>query len=77
VAESRFEFIGDYGGWGVDDNRETWKGVALIGYRWPAWGAHWTLQTGYRAMRWFDLEAKDLDMSLRVRGFTFLFGVEF
>ena len=37
---------GDYGGFGVDDNHQTWQAVGLIGYRLPGFGAHWNLQVG-------------------------------
>lgn len=70
------QFQGDYGGFGVDDNHRTWQAVGLIGYRWPAWGAHWNLQVGYRAMQLFDLrEAAEILMS--ARGANIVFGVEF
>ncbi len=71
------EFIGDYGGWGVDNNQETWQGAAYLGYRWPGWGAHWNLQVGYRAMRLFDLRRGVDEISMDVRGANITFGVEF
>jgi hypothetical protein len=70
------QFQGDYGGFGVDDNHQTWQAVGLIGYRWPGWGAHWNLQVGYRAMRLFDLR-KAADILMDGRGANILFGVEF
>ena len=71
------EFIGDYGGWGVDDNHQTWQGAAYLGYRWPGWGAHWNLQVGYRAMRLFELRQGVDSISMDVRGANITFGVEF
>lgn len=71
------ELAGDYGGWGADYNRQTWQGVALIGYRWPGWGAHWNFQAGYRAMRLFRYQKDDVEVGMRARGFDFILGVEF
>jgi hypothetical protein len=71
------EFIGDYGGWGVDDNHQTWQGAAYLGYRWPGWGANWNLQVGYRAMRLFEMRQDATDISMDVRGVNITFGVEF
>jgi len=71
------EFIGDYGGWGVDDNHQTWKGAAYLGYRWPGWGVHWNLQVGYRAIRLFEMRQAATDISLDARGANSTFGVEF
>ena len=71
------EFIGDYGGWGVDNNHQTWQGAAYLGYRWPGWGAHWNLQVGYRAMRLFELRQGVDSISTDVRGANITFGVEF
>ena len=70
------QFQGDYGGFGVDDNHQTWQAVGLIGYRWPGWGAHWNLQVGYRAMRLFDLRSA-ADITFDARGAVVVFGVEF
>jgi len=70
------QFQGDYGGFGVDDNHQTWQAVGLIGYRWPGWGAHWNLQVGYRAMRLFDLR-KAADILMDGRGANIVFGAEF
>jgi hypothetical protein len=71
------ELVGDYGGWGADNNKQTWQGVALIGYRWPGWGAHWNFQAGYRAMRLFRYKQGDDEIGFRGRGFDFILGVEF
>jgi hypothetical protein len=71
------EFIGDYGGWGVDNNHQTWQGAAYLGYRWPGLGAHWNLQAGYRAMRFFEMRQEATDIALDVRGAQITFGVEF
>lgn len=70
------QFQGDYGGFGVDDNHQTWQAVGLIGYRWPGWGAHWNLQVGYRAMRLFDLR-RTAGILMDARGADIVFGVEF
>ena len=69
-------FQGDYGGFGVDDNHQTWQAVGLIGYRWSGWGVHWNLQAGYRAMRFWDLR-RAADVVLDGRGADIVFGVEF
>ncbi len=71
------EFIGDYGGWGVDDNHQTWQGAAYLGYRWPGWGVHWNFQVGYRAMRLFELRQVASEISMDVRGANITFGAEF
>lgn len=67
---------GDYGGFGVDDNHQTWQAVGLIGYRLPGFGAHWNLQVGYRAMRWMDLRRK-ADVIMDLRGAVVVASVEF
>ena len=69
-------FQGDYGGFGIDDNHQTWQAVGLIGYRWPGWGAHWNLQVGYRAMQLFDLR-RAAGILMSARGANIVFGVEF
>lgn len=71
------EVAGDYGGFGVDDNHETWQAVGLIGYRWPSCGVGWNFQVGYRAMRVFDLRKGIADIQLDVRGPDVILGVEF
>ena len=68
---------GDGGGFGVDDNNQTWQAVGLIGYRWPAWGVHWNLQAGYRAMRVFDLRKHDVEVQLDARGPEVVLALEF
>jgi hypothetical protein len=67
---------GDYGGFGVNDNHQTWQAVGLIGYRLPLWGAHWNLQLGYTARQWFDLRKK-ADVTMTLRGANIQFAVEF
>jgi hypothetical protein len=47
---------GDYGGFGIDDNDETWQALGMIGYRWRGWGAGWNFQLGYRALRLVDYD---------------------
>jgi hypothetical protein len=71
------EFEGDYGGFGVDDHRETWQAVGLIGYRWPSCGVLWNFQVGYRAMRLFDLKKGVAEIQMDVRGPDVILGVEF
>jgi hypothetical protein len=71
------EVGGDYGGFGVDDNHETWQAVGLIGYRWLRWCVGWNFQVGYRAMRVFDLRKGVADIQLDVRGPDVILGVEF
>ena len=71
------EFIGDYGGFGVDDNHQTYQGAAYLGYRWEGYGVHWNLQVGYRAMRLFELKQAATDISMDARGASIVFGVEF
>ena len=68
---------GDYGGFGVDDNHQTWQAVGLVGYRWPGWGVHWNLEVGYRAMRLFDLRKKDAEIQLDGRGPNVVLSMEF
>jgi hypothetical protein len=67
---------GDYGGFGVNDNHQTWQAVGLIGYRLPLWGAHWNLQVGYTARQWLDLR-KDVEITMALRGANIQFAVEF
>ncbi len=71
------EFIGDYGGFGVDDNHQTWQGAAYLGYRWAGWSVHWNLQVGYRAMRLFEMRQDVTDISMDARGLDITLGVEF
>jgi hypothetical protein len=68
---------GDYGGFGIDDNHQTWQVLGLVGYRWPGWGVHWNLQVGYRAMRIFDLRKGGDNIKLDARGADVVFAVEF
>lgn len=68
---------GDYGGFGIDDNHQTWQVLGLVGYRWPGWGVHWNFQVGYRAMRIFDLHKGGDDLKLDARGADVVLAVEF
>jgi hypothetical protein len=68
---------GDYGGFGVDDNQQTWQAVGLVGYRWPGWGVHWNLEAGYRAMRLFDLKKNGVEIQLDCRGPDVVLSMEF
>jgi hypothetical protein len=70
-------FEGDYGGFGVDDNHETWHALGLVGYRWPARGVHWNLQAGYRAIQIFDLRPGGYKAKETVRGPNIMFGFDF
>lgn len=68
---------GDGGGFGVDDNQQTWQAVGLIGYRWPGWDVDWNLQVGYRAMRVFDLKKNSAEVQLDMRGPDVILALEF
>jgi hypothetical protein len=68
---------GDYGGFGVDNNHQTWQAVGLVGYRWPGWGVGWNLQVGYRAMRLFDLRKDAVEVQVDGRGPDVVLSVEF
>lgn len=68
---------GDYGGFGVDDNQQTWQAVGLVGYRWPGWGVLWNLQVGYRAMRLFNLKRSGAQVELDGRGPNVIVSMEF
>lgn len=68
---------GDYGGFGVDDNQQTWQAVGLVGYRWPGWGVHWNLEVGYRAMKLFDLKESATEIQLSGRGPNVVLSMEF
>ena len=70
-------FEGDYGGFGVGDNHQTWNALVLAGYRWPGWGAHWNLQAGYRALQVFDRRTKYYEAVEMVHGPNIMFGVDF
>ena len=70
-------FEGDYGGFGVDDNHQTWHALGLVGYRWPGWGAHWNLQVGYRQLRIFDLRPGGYEAKEDVGGPNIMFSVDF
>jgi hypothetical protein len=69
---------GDYGGFGVDDNNQTWQAVGLIGYRWRGWGAGWNFQLGYRAIQVFEADAgRASSIQLDLRGPQVGISVEF
>jgi hypothetical protein len=38
---------GDYGGFGVDDNHETYNFLGLIGYRFRGWGVGWNARLDF------------------------------
>ena len=71
------KFEGDYGGFGVDNNEQTWQAVGLAGYRWAGWGVHWNFQVGYRAMRLFKLDKGHATFTQDMRGVNIILGVEF
>jgi hypothetical protein len=68
---------GDYGGFGVDRNEQTWKVEALVGYRWRGWGVGWNVQAGYRAMRLLRLKLKRGRITFDPRGPVVAMSVEF
>ena len=70
-------FEGDYGGFGVGDNHQTWHALGLVGYRWPGWGLHWNLQAGYRALRVFDLRTSNYEAREDVFGPNLMLSVDF
>jgi len=59
---------GDYGGFGVDDNHETYNLLGLIGYRFRGWGVGWNIQAGYRALRLLDLRKNNADLKVDANG---------
>ena len=70
-------FDGDYGGFGVDDNYETWNLRGLAGYRFRGWGVGWNIQAGYRAMRVMGFQTNAGDVRIDIHGPIALFTVEF
>ncbi len=68
---------GDYGGFGVDGNHETWQALGVVGYRFRGWGVGWNIQAGYRAMRLFDLRRNGYDVQVALRGPTVIIAAEF
>jgi hypothetical protein len=70
-------FDGDYGGFDVDNNRETWNLRALAGYRFGRGRVRWNVQAGYRAMRLTDLDKGDERIRLDLWGPVMLIGAEF
>jgi hypothetical protein len=70
-------FDGDYGGFGVDDNHETWNLRTLAGYRFRASGVGWNIQAGYRWLRVMDYRKDAADLTIDIRGPIALFTVEF
>jgi hypothetical protein len=71
-------FEGDYGGFGIDDNDQTWQALGMIGYRWRGWGAGWNFQLGYRALQLLDLQRRfDSDIQADLRGPQVAISVEF
>jgi hypothetical protein len=70
-------FDGDYGGFGVDDNYETWNLRGLAGYRFSGWGVGWNIQAGYRAMRLMGAQTSAGDVRVDIHGPVALFTVEF
>jgi hypothetical protein len=70
-------FDGDYGGFGVDDNYETWNLRGLAGYRFSGWGVGWNIQAGYRAMRVMGFQTSAGDVRIDIHGPIALISVEF
>ena len=67
----------DYGGFGVDDTRQTWQAVILLGYRWRTSRVGWNLQGGFRAMRIFDLQKTDADIRQDALGPSIILSIDF
>jgi opacity protein-like surface antigen len=70
-------FDGDYGGFGVDDNYETWNLRGLGGYRFSGWGVGWNIQAGYRATRVMGFQTSAGDVRIDIHGPIALISVEF
>ena len=70
-------FDGDYGGFGVEDNYETWNLRGLAGYRFSGWGVGWNIQAGYRALRAMGAQTSAVDVRIDIHGPIALFTVEF
>ena len=70
-------FDGDYGGFGVEDNYETWNLRGLAGYRFRGWGVGWNIQAGYRALRVMGAQTSAVDVRIDIHGPIALFTVEF
>jgi len=68
---------GDYGGFGVDDNHETYNFLGLIGYRFRGWGVGWNIQAGYRTMRLLDLRKNNADLKVDAYGPMVALAIEF
>ena len=68
---------GDYGGFGVDDNHETYNFLGLIGYRFRGWGVGWNIQAGYRALRLLDLRKNNADLKVDANGPMVALAIEF
>ena len=69
-------FDGDYGGFGVEDNYETWNLRGLAGYRFRGWGVGWNIQAGYRSMRAMGFQTNAGDVRIDIHGPIALFTVE-
>jgi len=70
-------FDGDYGGFGIDDNHETWNLRGLVGYRFSGWGVGWNIQGGYRSMKVMELRKNDADVEIYLDGPIALVAFEF
>jgi hypothetical protein len=68
---------GDYGGFGVDDNHETYNFLGLIGYRFRGWGVGWNIQAGDRALRLLDLRKNNADLKVDAHGPMVALAIEF
>lgn len=68
---------GSYGGFGVDDNHETWDFLGVIGYRFRGWGVGWNMQAGWRALRLLDLQKDTADLKIDATGPIVIIACEF
>jgi hypothetical protein len=56
---------GDYGGWDVDHVKETYQGIAALGYRFTMWNKPATLFAGYRYLHLRYEKTVELDLDLK------------
>ena len=68
---------GDYGGFGVGDNRQTWRGAILLGYRWRTSRLGWNLQGGYHALRTWDFQRPNADLTQDMMGPNIYLAIDF
>jgi hypothetical protein len=70
-------FAGDYGGFGIGDNRQTWQVAILLGYRWRTSRVGWNLQGGFRALRTWDFQRTEADLTQDVMGPNIYLAIDF